>query len=98
MTQTQRASRGPSDLKLMPHRHPEDRVCTVICGVFYIGLGDVFDEAKLTAYASGSVLVLPGDLPHFHWARAGEYIHQVTALCPLGWFYIEPANDPRTRS
>jgi len=28
-----------SGVKMMPHRHPEDRVYTVISGVFYIGLG-----------------------------------------------------------
>src|SRR5262249_40821893 len=33
----------PSGVKLMPHGHPEDRVYTVISGVFYIGLGDQFD-------------------------------------------------------
>ena len=27
----------PSGVKLMPHRHPEDRIYTVISGVFYIG-------------------------------------------------------------
>jgi hypothetical protein len=27
----------PSGVKLMPHRHPEDRVYTAISGVFYIG-------------------------------------------------------------
>ena len=32
--------RVPRGVKLMPHRHPEDRVYTVISGVFYIGLGD----------------------------------------------------------
>jgi hypothetical protein len=40
----------PSGVKLMPHRHHEDRVYTVISGVFYIGLGEQFDEAKLQAY------------------------------------------------
>ena len=33
----------PSGVKLMPHRHPEDRIYTVMSGVFYIGLGDRFD-------------------------------------------------------
>ena len=32
----------PRGVKLMPHRHPEDRIYTVISGVFYIGLGDQF--------------------------------------------------------
>ena len=37
----------PNWVKLMPHRHPEDRIYTVISGVFYIGLGDELDADKL---------------------------------------------------
>jgi quercetin dioxygenase-like cupin family protein len=89
--------RAPSGVRFPPHKHPEDRVYTVISGVFYIGLGETFDEGKLTGYAPGSVVVLPGDQPHFHWAKSGEYVTQVTALGPLGLFYIDPVNDPRNR-
>ena len=28
----------PGGVKLMPHKHPEDRIYTVISGIFYIGL------------------------------------------------------------
>jgi hypothetical protein len=38
---------------MMPHKQPEDRIYTVLSGVFYIGLGEEFDESKLTAYAPG---------------------------------------------
>jgi quercetin dioxygenase-like cupin family protein len=62
----------PHGVKLMPHRHPEDRIYTVISGVFYIGLGDQFDAGKLQAYPPGAVVVLPGNTPHFHWAKSGE--------------------------
>jgi quercetin dioxygenase-like cupin family protein len=86
----------PAGTKMQPHRHPEDRVYTVISGVFYIGLGTEFDETKLTAHAPGSVIVLPGNQPHFHWAKSGEYITQVTAIGPLGLEYADPANDPRS--
>ena len=51
----------PGGVKLMPHRHPEDRIYTVISGVFYIGLGDEFDAEKLQAYPLGAVIVLPGN-------------------------------------
>jgi quercetin dioxygenase-like cupin family protein len=85
----------PMGVKMMPHKHPEDRIYTVISGIFYIGLGDKFDENKLTAYAPGSVIVLPGDQPHFHWAKSGEYITQVTAMGPLGLGYIDPGDDHR---
>jgi hypothetical protein len=70
----------PSGVKVMPHKHPEDRVYTVISGVFYIRLGDRFDGEKLQAYPPGSVVVLPGNTHHFHWAKSGEYVSQVTAI------------------
>ena len=85
----------PAGVKMMPHQHPEDRIYTVLSGVFYIGLGDVFDADKLTAFAPGSVIVLPSGQPHFHWARSGEYITQVSAMGPLGLDYIDPTTDPR---
>jgi quercetin dioxygenase-like cupin family protein len=85
----------PSGVKLMPHRHDEDRVYTVMSGVFYIGRGDQFDEEKLEAYPPGSVIVLPGDTPHFHWAKSGEYVTQVTALGPISLHYVDPQEDPR---
>ncbi|MGA7687151.1 MAG: cupin domain-containing protein [Terriglobales bacterium] len=85
----------PHGMKLMPHRHPEDRVYTVVSGVFYIGLGDQFDADKLEAYPPGSVIVLPGDTSHFHWAKSSEYITQVTAIGPLGLDYVSAKDDPR---
>lgn len=84
-------------VKLMPHKHPEDRVYTVISGVFYIGLGETFDADALQAYPPGSVIVLPGNTPHFHWARSGEYISQVSATGPLGLEYLDETNDPRRK-
>jgi quercetin dioxygenase-like cupin family protein len=85
----------PSGVKLMPHRHHEDRVYTVISGVFYIGLGEQFNDSKLEAYPPGSVIVLPGGTAHFHWAKSGEYVTQVTAIGPISLDYVNPADDPR---
>ena len=87
--------RVPHGVKLMPHRHPEDRIYTVISGVFYIGLGDEFDAGKLLAYPPGTVIILPGNTSHFHWAKSGEYITQVTAIGPLGMEYVNAKDDPR---
>jgi len=88
----------PSGVKLMPHKHPEDRVYTIISGVFYIGLGEQFDANKLQAYPPGSVIVLPGNTPHFHWARSGEYVSQVQGIGPLGLEYLDSRDDPRNKS
>ena len=87
----------PAGVKLMPHKHPEDRIYTVMSGVFYIGPGEQFDGGTVKAYPPGSVIVLPGDTPHFHWAKSGEYITQVTAVGPLGLEYVNENDDPRQR-
>ncbi len=87
----------PAGVQLMPHTHPESRIYTVISGVFYIGLGTRFDESKLVAYAPGSVVVLPAHTPHFHLARSGEYVTQVTGHGPLGIDYVDASQDPRNR-
>jgi quercetin dioxygenase-like cupin family protein len=89
--------RLPMGTRMMPHKHSEDRIYTVISGVFYIGLGEEFDESRLQAFAPGSVIVLPGDQPHFHRAKSGEYITQVSAIGPLGLEYVDAANDPRNK-
>ena len=90
--------RVPHGIKLMPHRHPEDRVYTVISGVFYIGLGEQFDPERLDAYPPGSVIVLPGNTSHFHWAKSSEYITQVSASGPLGLAYVSANDDPRNHT
>jgi hypothetical protein len=90
--------RVPHGVKLMPHKHPEDRVYTVITGIFYIGLGDKFDDDKLQAYPPGAVIVLPGNTSHFHWAKSSDYITQVTAIGPLGLEYVDSKDDPRNES
>jgi quercetin dioxygenase-like cupin family protein len=79
----------------MPHAHPEDRIYTVISGVFYIGIGETFDPEKLKVYPPGSVIVLPGNTAHYHWAKSGEYISQISGTGPLGINYVDPRDDPR---
>jgi hypothetical protein len=85
----------PRGVKLMPHSHPEDRVYTVISGIFYIGLGEEFNDEHLHGYPPGSVIILPGNTFHFHWAKSGDYVTQVTAIGPLGLEYINAKDDPR---
>jgi quercetin dioxygenase-like cupin family protein len=85
----------PAGVKLMPHTHPEDRIYTVISGVFYIGLGTTFDPDKLQAYPPGAVVILPANTPHFHWAKSGDYMTQVAGNGPLGIQYVHEEDDPR---
>jgi hypothetical protein len=88
----------PRGVKLMPHKHPEDRIYTVMSDVFYIDLGDEFDANKLEAYPPGTVIILPGNTWHFHWAKSGEYVTQISAIGPLGLEYGSSKDDPRNQS
>jgi len=88
----------PHGERLMPQRHPEDRVYTVISDIFYIGLGDEFDASRLEAYPPGAVIIVPGNTSHFHWAKSGEYVTQVTAVGPLGLEYVSAKDDPRNNN
>jgi quercetin dioxygenase-like cupin family protein len=77
----------PVGTKLMPHKHKEDRIYTVMSGVFYIGLGETFDGDKMKEYPPGSVIVPLGEVR--------EYVTQVTAIGPLGLEYHDLHDDPR---
>lgn len=35
---------------------------------------------------------------HFHWAKSGEYVTQVSAIGPLGLDYVDPGDDPRAKN
>jgi len=87
--------RLPRGTKFMPHMHQEDRIYTIISGVFYVGRGEKFDLDALQAYAPGSVIVLPRNTHHFHWAKSGDYIAQVSAYGPLSIDYLDHKDDPR---
>ena len=45
-----------------------------------------------------AVVVLPAGTPHFHWAKSGDYVTQVTAIGPISLDYVDPEDDPRERS
>lgn len=74
----------PGGTKLMPHKHPEDRIYTVMSGVFYIGLGEAFDGNRLRAYPPGSVIVLPGETWHFHWAKSASCWYPQQSMTKTG--------------
>jgi len=43
-------------------------------------------------------IILPGNTPHFHWAKSGEYVTQITAMGPLGLEYLSATDDPRNNN
>jgi len=76
--------RFPSNLRIAPHFHPDDRIVTVLSGTVLFGYGERFDETTMQALSAGSVWTEPAKQPHFAWSRDGEVVLQVIGMGPSG--------------
>lgn len=83
----------PDGYKIAPHWHPKRENVTVISGSFKVGMGDKFDESKMTTFPAGSFAYLDPDMHHYAMAD-GETIVQVHGMSPLQFNYVNPADDP----
>jgi quercetin dioxygenase-like cupin family protein len=90
-----RASAGH---RAMSHRHPEERIYTVLSGHFYLGFGHRFTEDRLEEYPEGSVVIVRAGRYHFQSANSGEYVVQIEGDGPTAVVYQNPQDDPRTVS
>ena len=79
----------PTGVKLMPHRHPEDRIYTVMSGVFYIGLGETFDGDKVRAVVN-TTDVDRLDVKAIKAAMPDEWIKKFTKTTPTTTVSIKP--------
>jgi quercetin dioxygenase-like cupin family protein len=93
-----RTKAGPY-YKLMPHTHPfKFQVFTVIEGSVAMRAGTKFEQDDKYLVGPGSVLIHPGDIPHYLWTGPQGVVLQITGIGPgIGIDYINPADDPRKR-
>mgnify|MGYP000072368314 CR=1 FL=1 len=66
------------------HRHPDDRVVTVLAGTVHAGFGGIFDETRTVAMQTGTVFLVPADESHYLWARDGDAEYQENGVGPTG--------------
>jgi quercetin dioxygenase-like cupin family protein len=76
--------------KIPAHWHPTDENLTVLKGTFLVGMGEKFDEAKLTAMNTGNFTSMPKQVRHFA-ACKGETIVQVHGAGPFKVNWVNPA-------
>ena len=87
--------RVPAHTRIAAHRHPDDRIATVVSGTWYFGYGREFDTARLRPLAVGSFYTEPPDKDHFAETRDTEVMVQITGVGPTATTYVRAANDPR---
>ena len=85
----------PAHTTIQAHSHTDDRMATVVSGVWHFGYGDHFDAGALKTLPPGSVYSEPGGHNHFAQTEADAVIVQISGYGPTGTRYFDPANDPR---
>lgn len=84
---------GPNT-KIQAHRHPDDRVATVVSGDWYFGYGLEFSDAALKWLPPGSFYTEPPGMDHFAMTKATGVVIQISGTGPSGTTYVDPRNDP----
>lgn len=87
--------RVPPHTRIAAHRHPDDRVATVVSGTWYFGYGREFDATRLRALPAGSFYTEPPGRDHFAETRDSAVMVQISGVGPTGTTYVRRANDPR---
>ncbi len=76
--------------KIPAHWHPTDEYLTVLKGTFLVGMGEKFDEAKLTTMNFGNFTMVAKEMRHFALNK-GETIVQVHGMGPFKVNWVNPS-------
>ena len=66
---------------------------TVLSGTLFVGMGDKLAPASAKAFPAGSLVVAPAKTNHYVLTKQPTVI-EVTAMGPLQFTYVNPADDP----
>jgi mannose-6-phosphate isomerase-like protein (cupin superfamily) len=90
----------PSGYRIPPHWHPTDEHVVVKRGTLLIGMGDTMTKAStksMKALKAGESVDVKANMHHYAAAQ-GRTLIDVTAQGPFAMTYVNPADDPQTRT
>jgi quercetin dioxygenase-like cupin family protein len=87
----------PDGYRVPPHWHPTDESVTVISGAMAFGMGDTLNEKGMTTLGAGGFAKMPARMRHYVIAKGATEI-QVQAKGPFAVTYVNPKDDPRTKT
>lgn len=86
----------PSGYKLPPHKHPDERVVTVLKGTYWSGVGERYNPMVMKEFQAGAFYTTKANVPHFAWARTEVIIQEMGQGGHEGTIdYVNPDDDPR---
>jgi len=87
----------PANYKIAPHRHKASENVTVLSGLFFVELGEKFDQGSGKELPVGAFVGIPPEHAHFAWTRGQETVVQVHGVGPTDITFVNPADDPRKK-
>ena len=87
----------PANYRIPPHFHKASENVTVLSGVFFIGVGEKFDQGSGQGLPVGGFVSIPPDHAHFAWAGGEETVVQVHGVGPTDLRFVNPSDDPRKK-
>ncbi len=85
--------KAPENYKIAPHSHPKREEVTIISGALKLGMGDKWDDAKLTTYPAGAYFYMDPSMHHFAVTQ-GETEFQISGPSPFAVIYVNQSDDP----
>jgi pimeloyl-ACP methyl ester carboxylesterase len=80
--------RVSANTSIAPHQHRDDRMATVISGVWHFGYGANRPDAPVKTLTAGGFYTEPGHAPHFAFTRDEPAVVRVTGIGPSDTAFV----------
>ena len=84
----------PANYAITAHSHPGNESVAVTSGELFIGMGDKLDSEAATGLRPGSYALMPAGMNRFAFTKSETTII-LFGIGPVGFKYVDPADDPR---
>ena len=87
----------PANYDIQAHSHPTDENVVVVSGTLFTGMGTKLDKKAGSALGVGGFALMPANVNHFAYTK-GETTIVLYGQGPVEFKYVNPADDPRTKT
>jgi uncharacterized RmlC-like cupin family protein len=87
----------PANYDISAHSHPEDEYVAVVSGELFMGMGAKLDKRAGLGLRAGGFALMPAHANHFAFTRSETTI-VLYGQGPVDFTYVDPADDPRTKT
>jgi quercetin dioxygenase-like cupin family protein len=87
----------PANYDIPAHSHPTDENVAVVTGELFVGMATKLDRKSGSALRAGAFALMPAQANHFAYTKAETTI-LLYGQGPVEFKYVNPADDPRTKT